>query len=72
MILEGPLVWSLVSAGMTGAFAFGGFKVAMNGTKERLSNLEEQETKAVEHRVEVAARLSSLDTKIDLIYDKVK
>jgi hypothetical protein len=71
-MLEGPLAWSLLSAVFTGGIAFGGFKVALNGTKERLDHLEEQEDAAVEHRVEVGERLSSLETKIDMIYDKVK
>jgi len=71
-MFEGPLAWSLLSAVFTGGIAFGGFKVALNGTKERLDHLEEQEDNAVEARVEVASRLSSLETKIDMIYDKVK
>ena len=71
-MIEGPIAWSLLSAVFTGGVAAGGFKVAMNGTKRRLDTLEKKEDDAVLSRIEVAQKLSSLETKIDLIYDKVK
>ena len=71
-MIEGPLAWSILTAVFTGGVAFGGVKVALNGTKQRIDDLEEKEEGAVESRVIVAERLSSLETKIDMIYDKVK
>jgi Sec-independent protein translocase protein TatA len=70
-MIEGPIAWSLLSAVFTGGIAVGGFKVAMNGTKDRIEKLEEQEQDTQEHRVEVAERLASLETKIDIILEKV-
>jgi hypothetical protein len=70
-MIEGPIAWSILSAVFTGGIAFGGFKVALNGTKDRIDKLEEQEQDTQEHRVEVAERLASLETKIDIILEKV-
>lgn len=67
-----PITWTVLSAIFTGGIAFGGFKVALNGTKNRIAHLESQEDDAVKHRAQVGERLSSLETKIDMIYDKVK
>jgi hypothetical protein len=56
----------------TGGVAYGGFKVALNGTKNRISKLEEVEERAETERIKTHERLASLETKIDMIYDKVK
>jgi hypothetical protein len=71
-MIEGPLVYTIMSAVFTGGIAFGGFKVALNGTKNRISKLEEVEKRAEVERLLVHERLASLETKIDMIYDKVK
>ena len=71
-MFEGPLMYSILSAVFTGGIAFGGFKVALNGTKRRLDKLEAVETRAEVERLLTHERLASLETKIDMIYDKVK
>jgi len=71
-MIEGPIVWSIVTAVFTGGVILGGVKVSINGTKQRLTDLESNEAGAQEQRIAVGERLSSLETKIDMIYDKVK
>jgi hypothetical protein len=71
-MLEGPILYSVLSAMFTGGVAYGGFKVALNGTKNRISKLEEVEERAEMERIKTHERLASLETKIDMIYDKVK
>ena len=71
-MIEIPVAWSIATAIFTGGVAFGGVKVALNGTKRRLDHLEEQEEGASVARGLIGERLASLETKIDMIYDKVK
>lgn len=71
-MIEGPIVYTIMSAVFTGGIAFGGFKVALNGTKKRIEMLEETESRAEVERLKTHERLASLETKIDMIYDKVK
>ena len=71
-MIEGPILWSIASAVFTGGVILGGVKVSINGTKRRLDDIEANELGAQEQRVQVAERLGSLETKIDMIYNKVK
>lgn len=71
-MIEAPLLYSIFTAVFTGGLAFGGFKVALNGTKNRIQKLEEVEMRAERERLVVHERLATLETKIDMIYEKVK
>lgn len=57
-----PITWALVTTFFTGGAAFGGVKVALNGTRERVRKLEDIN---VDHQ----DRLARMETKIDYLVD---
>lgn len=71
-MIESALAWKVATVLFTGGVAFGGVKVALNGTKRRLDQLEDNEQVGVDSRIKVAERLTAVETKIDMIYEKVK
>ncbi len=71
-MIESALAWKVATVLFTGGVAFGSVKVALNGTKRRLDQLEDNEQVGVDSRIKVAERLTAVETKIDMIYEKVK
>lgn len=64
-MIEIPVIWAIGTALFTGGVAFGGVKVALNGTRERIKLVE---VGYADH----SDRLARIETKVDLILDQTK
>lgn len=64
-MIEIPVIWAVGTALFTGGVAFGGVKVALNGTRERIKLVE---LGYADH----SDRLARIETKVDLILDQTK
>ena len=64
-MFEIPVFWAIGTVLFTGGVAFGGVKVALNGTRERIKLVE---VGYVDH----SDRLARIETKVDLILDQTK
>lgn len=69
-------LWKLAGPLMAIGGAWGGAKVALNGTRERVKVVEHTIRQHIadehEHDMKHAERLSAVETKIDILIDKVK
>lgn len=61
-MIEIPMLWAIATGLVAGGMAFGGVKVALNGTRERVKCLEDQTAGQ-------ADRLARIETKIDLLIE---
>lgn len=74
-MLEGPILWAIgsgfVSAAFTGGVAWGTVKSALNGTRQRVRNVEEKvealDEKMDEHQLEAIKEITAVSTKVDLL-----
>ena len=62
-MIEGPLLWALSTGVFAGGIAFGGVKVALNGTKDRVKQLELEAHLTTD-------RLARIETKIDTLVER--
>lgn len=69
-----PMLISLMTVVATVAAAFGGVKVALNGTVKRVNSIDEKLTQHIRDEVvietQVAERLVRVETKIDALVEK--
>jgi len=73
--MEPAFAWTLGTALFTGGVAFGGVKVALNGTRERVRGLERdtKHYKELNNKAhnELGERLASIETKVDVVIDYI-
>ena len=72
-MIEGPLLWAIGTGIFTGGVAFGGVKVALNGTRERVKTVEiavdKNKDANTEAHKELGERLASIETKVDIVVE---
>ena len=61
-MIEIPALWAIGATVFTGGVAFGGVKVALNGTKQRVEKIEANQDRNND-------RLARIETKVDLLVD---
>lgn len=71
-----PFMWTLLTALVAAAFAAGGAKRALNGTRERVKEIHEQLHAHIseEHNADqqTHARLGTLEGKVDVLIERIK
>lgn len=71
-----PAIISLIGACLAGGTAWGGAKVALNGTRERVKEIQEGLNKHVidDHSIQTDTvdRLARIETKLDVITSQEK
>jgi len=71
-----PFMWTLLTALVAAAFAAGGAKRALNGTRERVKEILEQLqnhiTEENNAEAQTHARLGGLEAKVDILIDRME
>lgn len=70
-MIEPGIVLAVGSILVSGGAAYGGVKVALNGTRQRVQNLERAAELAAEARTEMGERMARVETKIDVLAEKI-
>ena len=70
-----PFMWTLITALIAAAFAAGGAKRALNGTRDRVKEIHEQLRSHIneEHNADQQTheRIARVETKVDLILERM-
>jgi hypothetical protein len=68
--------WKLITAALALGGSWGGAKVALNGTRERVKELKQDFSNHVkeegEQDLKLHQRMASVETKIDVLIDRVR
>ena len=71
-----PFMWTLLTALVAAAFAAGGAKRALNGTRERVKEIHEQLQNHITEEshadAQTHARLGGLEAKVDILIDRME
>ena len=71
-----PFMWTLLTALVAAAFAAGGAKRALNGTRERVKEIHEQLNSHITEEANndrvTHERIASVETKVDILIERVK
>lgn len=70
-MIDPSLAWTIGTAVFAGGAAFGGVKVALNGTKARVQNLERASNISASTQTEMRERMVRVETKLDHISTKL-
>ena len=71
-----PFMWTLLTALVAAAFAAGGAKRALNGTRERVKEIHEQLNSHIDEEAnndkQTHERLATVETKVDIVLERLK
>ena len=74
MVEWSPATWSVLTAVFVGGAAWGGTKKALNGTRQRVKDVQEQLTVHIKEEhdadVETHERIARMETKIDILLER--